>query len=304
MGGKRNKRKRRAERQKDSASAESKNKRQKKEKKSDDMSSSACLVFQDVMKPFLKKSKHDGENEDEEVSLAFFELANSPCVGFRVNEDDDNKPVQKKAADCIVLKQDTDACGNHTGGIVWETAYLLLQYILSTKRKLGNTLEVGSGCGLVGQVLAAKKVADKVVMTEHADVVPNLIFNVDQNQAILKNGATLQVSHLDWEKAEEEAEKSQHLKPHSFDTILGTDVVFTPKLVEPLWNTLKLMSHSKTNIFLCLQERCAASHKLLVEKAPSYKFRMEDITDQIDSIQSCRWGRALECRLFHITVVK
>lgn len=260
------------------------------------MSNSSCLVFQDVMKPFLKA---DGENEDEEVSLAFFELANSPCVGFRVNDTDNNNPQ-----DCIVIKQDTNACGNHTGGIVWETAYLLLQYILSSKRKLGNTLEVGSGCGLVGQVLAARKVADRVVMTEHADVVPNLSFNVEQNQEILKSVAPLQVSHLDWEKAEEEAKKSQHLKPHSFDTILGTDVVFTPKLVEPLWNTLKLMSHSKTNIFLCLQERCAASHKLLVEKAPAYDFYMEDITDQIDSIQSCRWGKALECRLFHITVVK
>lgn len=297
MSGEKNKRKRRVERnQVQEASPSKKVKKSSSEiENNEEMSFSSCLMFQDVMKDLLEKASDEEADQEEAVSLAMFELANSPAVGFQV----ETNPSSPKG---IVIKQDTSACGKHTGGIVWETAYLLLQFLLSTRTELGNTLEVGAGCGVVGQVLAAKNLAKRVVMTEHADVIPNLEENVKCNKSVLACGAPLHVSNLDWENYEEDSKKSDHLEPHSFDTILGTDVVFTPQLVEPLWRTLKYMSHSKTDIYLCLQERCAASHKLLLEKAPTYQFRMEDITSQVDSIPSCEWGQALECRLFHITV--
>jgi predicted nicotinamide N-methyase len=259
-----------------------------------DAKESSCQIFQDAMKKIDANSTKTAN--DEVILEAFFELANSPLVGFRINRREQDAP-------CVVIRQDIGTTA-HTGGIVWETAYLLLQYLLSKKMKLGRTLEVGAGCGLLGQVLAATKAATEVVMTEHDLLIQALTNNVERNQDLLKSRGCgpVHVHNLDWENYELDAANAEHLEAHSFDTIIGTDVVFTPKLVEPLWKTLQYMSHSKTNIYLCLQERCEASHKLLLQKAPSFTFQLKDITKELDSVPSCKWGQVMECRLFHVTL--
>ncbi|CAB9510380.1 Protein-lysine methyltransferase METTL21D [Seminavis robusta] len=264
----------------------------------------AAVIFQDAM----TKVKSNSENGDEEdVANVFFDLANSPMVGFRIDMESNGGKKKQQDQASIVVQQNIGTTA-HTGGIVWETAYLLLQYLLagSNRRPLGKTLEVGAGCGLLGQVLAAHNIVDQVVMTEHAIVTDtgHLATNVERNKDIWSQSAPVYVENLDWENYERDTAKSEHLIPHSYDTIVGTDVVFTPKLVEPLWKTLKYMSHPKTNIYLCLQERCEASHKLLLEKASSFHFHLTDITNQLESIPSCKWGKDLDCRLFHITVNK
>jgi len=330
MGGGKNKRKRRAERSKDNTTADSSGGKKPKTNSMD-----TCLYFQDVLKQYLhpNNSCRDREpdatvdDKEENISLAFFELANSPRVGFRTNFQDgvsSNNSAShgsSSASSAIVVYQDTSACEKHTGGIVWETSYLLLQYLLAAKSELGITLEVGAGCGLLGQVLAAHNgLCEKVVMTETEEVMDNLKANVERNQRNQEkdNGekdislkkkkkksarvTTLEVEQLDWEHVERDVQRAAHLEPHSCDTIVGTDVIFSPKLVEPLLKTLRYMSHSRTNIYLCLQERCAVSHQLLLEKAPVYGFDMSEITDELSSIPSCRWGQSLECRVFHIVL--
>lgn len=288
---------------------------------------SKCLIFQDVMKRFLDpttatpKSDNTNTNDEEqedrdgEISNIMFELANSPLVGYRVKPSTQKKKKiatnssSNKSTTTIVVQQDINA-KTHTGGIVWETAYLLLQY-LQTRDHLGKTLEVGAGCGMLGQVLAAQNLSDNVVMTEHEEVMQLLKSNLERNQTQQQrpndNDNDAPIIHacaLDWEQFERDVDASKHiLEPHTCDTVVGTDVVFSPKLVEPLWRCLQYMSHSKTNIYLCLQERCAASHKLLLEKASDYGFVLQDITRQFDDIPTCRWGTSLECRLFHITLL-
>ena len=240
---------------------------------------------------------------EEAVSDAFFELANSPLVGFRVTTEDENQEDQPPLPCEIIVRQNIGTTA-HTGGIVWETAYLLLQYLLSSKMKLGRTLEVGAGCGLLGQVLAAASSTTKeVVMTEHDLLIKDLMDNVERNEGLVKSrrSTPVHVHGLDWENYERDTKGACHLQPHAFDTIVGTDVVFTPKLVEPLWQTLQYMSHATTNIYLMLQVRCEASHKLLLEKAASFNFHVDDISNQLETNPSCRWGQALECRLFHVT---
>ena len=341
MSGKKNKRKRREERRQktstlppahptepstEKGSCENQDDGHGDKKKRKNMGDSAnrieegaeCLIFQDAMKAFLEqdkannnKSQEEHFDKDAEVSNTMFELANSPLVGFRIGKlpgsrTKDSKTSSISSSCTIAVKQDINACNNHTGGIVWETAYLLLQY-LQTKANLGTTLEVGAGCGMLGQVLAAQRIAKTVVMTEHKDVVPNLTSNLERNQEQLSSvqASPVHVCELDWEQFERDVQLSKDfLKPHAFDTILGTDVVFSIKLVDPLWKTLQFMSHAKTNIYLCLQERCAASHKLLLEKAAVYGFDMKDISTKFDEIPSCQWGSSLECKLFHITQIQ
>ena len=261
------------------------------------------LFFQDVVPLPTHRSQHEEEDNEDELSLAFFELANVRFVGYRLDDPKLIRKKRKKTTDSplsIVVRQDPSACGQHTGGIVWETSYLLISYLLSRQNFLGRTLEVGAGCGLLGQVLAGSGWAQNVVLTESAEVMVNLLNNIEQNKSTLcRKGRELAVGRqLDWEHPERDMERHpKDLRPHSFDTIVGTDVVFTPKLVEPLLITLRLMSHDATVIYLCLQVRCPDSHRLLLERAADHQWAIEDVSEDLASIPECSWGLHLGCCL-------
>jgi hypothetical protein len=286
---------------------------------------------------------------DANVSSVFFELANSPLVGYQV----DNK--------MIVIRQDSN-CKIHTGGIVWETSYLLAEF-LSKKYKnenslppLGKTLEIGAGCGMLGLILATKRLSSKVILTEASEVMSNLKDNVNAN---ITNSSTersdppedgtttlprqgihstiyqpacpqncVSVRQLRWDHLDTDikaaaidstdasgANAFHDLDPHSFDTIVGTDVVFSPSLVCPLLETISLMarkrSRSKRNkgqdksatlIYLCVQIRCADSHALLMSEASKYGLEVFDISEELKT-QNCEWGLDLECVMLKINVL-
>ena len=307
---------------------------------------SQILIFQDE----LEKNEHS-----EDPSLVFFELANADTVGYRLpsfffsassstnqsvsrrKQDDERKnslidsTLTKKSipSDVLVQVRQNSKAQTHTGGVVWETSYLLLGYLLHQRRRrrrrnhcLGKVVEVGAGCGLLGIALAVAGCAKEVIATEVDIVMPLLQENVKRNQSLLRqsqnnnnddnNNTSLRACPLDWTRFRKDAEAAG-LAPHSVDTILGTDVVFSPSLVEPLWETLQYLSHAKTIVYLCVQIRCAASHELLLAKASVYGFVMEQILKNDDESDSNddddnnnnsplpSWATDLECFLFRIT---
>jgi predicted nicotinamide N-methyase len=256
------------------------------------------LIFQDVViqEQQPQEDQDEPQYDAEALSLAFFELANVPVVGYRLAIHQQRKG---KKAVIVTVQQDTSACGNHTGGIVWETSYLLLNYLLHKNRstKLGRVLEVGAGCGLLGQVLATSGWCKKVVVTETKDVLANLVANLARNGGT-KRTKKPTVQQLDWLHYKTDA--VEDLKEHSFDTIVGTDVVFTPALVEPLLETLRFMAHQETVVYLCLQIRCEDSHQLLLDKATNYGWQLQDISHELAVRSQCAWGLVMECRLLKL----
>ncbi|KAL7457922.1 hypothetical protein ACHAWC_011201 [Mediolabrus comicus] len=247
-----------------------------------------------------------------------------------------NVGVDKEDA-MVIIKQHNDA-NAHTGGIVWETAYLLALFLSSkfgnnkADGGLGKTLEIGAGLGMLGLILAANKLASRVVVTETEEVMEILIDNVNQNviEAHDKKKSVhgtpyfpvcpkecISVRQLRWDclqddisyaAADRNREEENDLEPHSFDTIVGTDVVFSPSLVCPLLETIQCMARMKneysasTRIYLCLQIRCSDSHKLLFSEAHKYGLEVIDITDELSSI--CPWAVELECLLLQINVTR
>mmetsp|Transcript_20937 Transcript_20937/g.31732 ORF Transcript_20937/g.31732 Transcript_20937/m.31732 type:complete len:288 (-) Transcript_20937:1513-2376(-) len=251
-------------------------------------SKNSTLIFQDLITKEI-------EGDDESLSLAFFELANVSVVGYRLSPEQCRK---KKYSTSICVKQDLSACGNHTGGIVWETSYLLLNYLLQLQGKMGRVLEVGAGCGLLGQVLASSGWTKSVAMTETDEVLPNLHFNLKQNPTIVRKCSAHKLDWLDYKR-----DAVNELRKHSFDTLVGTDVVFSPCLVEPLLKTLKYMSHRDSVVYLCLQIRCEDSHKLLLEKADSFSWKLQDISQELAGKSDCSWGLEMGCCLLKLTPV-
>ena len=118
---------------------------------------------------------------------------------------------------------------------------------------------------MLGLVLASSGLCQKVVMTETTEVLPNLVNNMNLNvnnreidrhmnamseatQNPLETGS-ISVRRLRWDNVKKDILACQQdggsddLKSHSFDTIVGTDVVFSTKLVKPLLKTLQKLCH-------------------------------------------------------------
>jgi hypothetical protein len=170
-------------------------------------------------------------------------------------------------------------------------------------------LELGAGCGLLGLVLAAAKdVCSHVVLTETYAVMDQLKKNVDlwkNNYGVDNSGPPTRTNAtacaLCWNNLRMDIAKGDpHLARSSFDSIVGTDVIFTPALVRPLLQTMRSMAHDDTVIYLCLQVRCADSHTLFLEEARNiFGFEVEHI--DLNDIPECQWGVELECILLRLT---
>lgn len=305
----------------------------------------------------------DEENEDEDnndrgdtaITAADEEDTNKDEAAATLLKRKKRKRKRKRhetqCKPCIYIRQDMEqACGQHTGGIVWETSYLLLSYLLSlrggrkeddtTSTSSGNSkkkypcgrrvLEVGAGCGLLGLGIYHAQLAQHVILTETESVLPNLQYNVSQNnddddddetdtpddkkssksrrRTQPKGRRSLQVASLDWTRYQKDCQESQIL-PHSMDFIVGTDVVFSTRLVGPLLETLRYLSHETTTILLCLQERCPDAHQLLLSSCSngnhhSYGLSLQDITKQVTTeVPACQWGKDLDCCILKLQVI-
>lgn len=296
----------------------------------------SLLVFPDALEQrhgkeifqrgeFPENAEDSDDDDDETVSQVFFELANAAQVAYRIR----NVPLSSSSSasmsdisnDRLLFHQDVAACSQHTGGIIWETSYLLLEYLLDRSAAatdhwpphqliLGRTLELGAGVGFLGQCLAAENCCGTttVLLTETSRVLANLTANLALNQSTLlalRNRNPNDKVHavaLDWTSFRQDAAASNGLiVSGSFDTLLGTDVLFAKALVEPLLATARFISHAHTIWYLCVQIRCATAHTWFLERAPHYGFAVHDITADAVASPRCGWGRAMDCLVFRIT---
>jgi len=280
----------------------------------------ASLCFQDLLKSEYYESD---DRETQNVANVFFELANAKTVKYRISDENDDSSNPS----FITIGQDIRACGQHTGGIIWETSYLLLDYLLRARKENSSrqsrykkVIEVGAGCGLLGLGLHRSKIGERVWMTETNEVMANLLTNVKRNS---ESGSLI---HQSKASSEEEANMSYHftnnlhaccldwtrykadcddagIKAHSMDLVVGTDVVFSTRLVVPLLQTLRYLSNEKTLILLCLQERCKDSHEMLINECSDHGLKCEDISTKVTQTPGCEWGNDLECRILQFTAI-
>mmetsp|Transcript_32724 Transcript_32724/g.84854 ORF Transcript_32724/g.84854 Transcript_32724/m.84854 type:complete len:313 (-) Transcript_32724:8-946(-) len=210
----------------------------------------------------------------------FFELANRKVVRCTFSSVS------------IEVEQDTklhDSCG----GIVWETAYCLGKYAhrelaAATRSPCRNLrcLEVGAGCGLVGLSLAA--LGCSTVCTDVGPVLPLLRRNVHRNKGVVSG--KVDVAELDWTNDEHLRNLAQRAP---YDVIVGTDVVFAQRLVQPLIRVLQALSAPHTLIWICVQERCSAAFGEFVEALPQW-FQVHRVpVDELQFPDDC-------CILFHL----
>ncbi|KAJ3119995.1 Protein fam86a [Nowakowskiella sp. JEL0407] len=142
----------------------------------------------------------------------------------------------------VTTLEDTNIISNGTTGLrTWGASLTLAEYFLSSPELVSKTnriLELGSGCGMLGILLAI--LGANVTLTDtHQMVLDRLVENVSINFANAEaSGGSMSVLDFDWESEEfdilEEA-----------DLIVAADVVYHPDNIIPLCNVLKQFLFSR-----------------------------------------------------------
>ena len=227
---------------------------------------------------------------NEDSATALFELANATHVVFGVGGHD------------LTIQQDPAVVG--TGGCVWETSYLMAQWLRpqlearqATHGRRQRLLEVGAGCGLLG--IAAAHNGCEVLLTEQASAMANLRANVEANPPPGgggTSGGTARALELSWTSA---ADVATAAASGPWDVLTGTDVVYKAELVAPLLDALRRCATSTSVVYLCLQRRDADAHATLLRLAPCYWGRVVRVPFAEDE-QLARFECELECFLLQM----
>ncbi|XP_059481875.1 protein-lysine N-methyltransferase EEF2KMT [Neocloeon triangulifer] len=217
------------------------------------------IAFQ---KSFIKNLMDDLENSHCEMTERFFELY---CALLEKEKSKEKRAQYHHFKICneeikeikkIIIKCDENfLSGGTTGLSLWQAGFSLAEWALENKQRLygKNVLELGSGSGFTGLVIAAECKAQSVTLTDgHGKVLQQLVENIKLNCGETKEdglyhsellrakfGTTnLSVVNFLWENP-------SYAEIETPDLILAADVVYDPSVLKHLSKTLLLLLSKK-----------------------------------------------------------
>nr|XP_023911780.1 protein N-lysine methyltransferase METTL21A isoform X1 [Quercus suber]POF11118.1 protein-lysine methyltransferase mettl21d [Quercus suber] len=172
------------------------------------------------------------------------------------------------------LQFSQDPNSKHLGTTVWDASLVFVKFLekncrkgrfCPSKLKGKRVIELGAGCGVAGFGMAL--LGCDVVATDQVEVLPLLMRNIERNTSrILQMNpgsdsfGSIQVAELDWGN-------DDHVRAVDppFDYIIGTDVVYAERLLEPLLQTITALSGPKTTILLGYEIRSTNVHEQMLQ---------------------------------------
>ncbi|OWZ21572.1 hypothetical protein PHMEG_0003864 [Phytophthora megakarya] len=153
------------------------------------------------------------------------------------------------------------------GGSIWTSGELLAAHLELQREDYraifdgANVVELGSGTGYVGLMIAACFKPAHVYLTDLKTHVRGLQRNVQRNAGAVREGVKVHVSELSWGSSEQETcllesiatnDGSDNIEDVRVDVILGTDVAYLQELYDPLLHTMNRLVTTRTLILLGL----------------------------------------------------
>jgi predicted nicotinamide N-methyase len=144
-------------------------------------------------------------------------------------------------------------------------------------------LDLGTGiAGLTCALLGAD-----VTLTDTKEVLELLQRNVDANKSNIRGNVT--VLELDWNNGAKDFEK--------FDYVLGADLVFNIKVLEPLAKILQDVCSEQAKILFAHKPRHDEVDEQLFETLEKYNFTGDEFENFSVEGQLCEWIRLFTIRL-------
>ncbi|CEG42734.1 Predicted methyltransferase [Plasmopara halstedii] len=192
---------------------------------------------------FLKKFVDEIESVNGSLDDELVETLMNYVLSVKVSEDTLNAEAMHyvsytipKTEASIIVTCRVASVMNDVGLKIWEAGWLLAEYIIAHKSEFKDrkVLELGSGVGFTGMVLACVCHARHIVLTDYApSVMQNLRYNVELNMS--KFICPIQVQMLEWESWH--PQEADDEKP---DILLAGDCVYDIAAFPHLMRVLQL----------------------------------------------------------------
>ncbi|XP_048233963.1 protein N-lysine methyltransferase METTL21A isoform X1 [Ricinus communis] len=167
-----------------------------------------------------------------------------------------------------------DPNSKHLGTTVWDASMVFAKFLEKncrkgrfspSKLKGKRVIELGAGCGVAGFGMAL--LGCDVVATDQKEVLPLLMRNVERNTSRIMQMDTNSVSFRSIKVEELDWGNEDHIRAVDppFDYIIGTDVVYTEHLLEPLLQTIFALSGPKTTIMMGYEIRSTSVHEQMLD---------------------------------------
>lgn len=170
-----------------------------------------------------------------------------------VKEDNNSTPINIQIRG---YKTDADEVWKSTGLTLWRASDYLCQFQMDNLHLFQNKhiLEIGAGLGLNGILAwrASCSSNSEVCITDgDSDALVHLRDNVDRNRNTEdgndSNVGKVSCKQLIWGKETSEKFLSEIAKDQTYDVILASDIIYSPVIVEPLWETIQTLLKKPSN---------------------------------------------------------
>jgi predicted nicotinamide N-methyase len=211
---------------------------------------------------------------------AFFEMANSPIISFRITDSSPSSSTVSTSGSNLIHIEQKQELENSCGGIVWESAFALAEYLRkqnvfkkNKKHKIRDCIDIGAGTGFLGIWVHKQKripnipnIVERTVITDTMECFELMKRNVKRNFSESdESSKTIDVQPLDW-TSEKDLDALATTGRGKFDLLVATDVIFAERLVEPLIRCLKtLIDPDRGVCYVCAQPRDKVAFELFQE---------------------------------------
>lgn len=255
---------------------------------------------------------HTMENEDEEwiesptgwglkeevdgsVLIGLFAASDNQQEQFTYRIHVDERTTTSKTVQLRGFKLDSDETSRSTGVTLWQASPRLSDYLQSHPESCirdKSVLELGAGlglCGITAHCLGAKTVVmtDGDTQTLH-QMRENVKLNCVENYVVSEphSHSIISCKQLIWGSPHMEQFRVQH---GQFDTIIGTDIIYSQDSVQPLFDTVAYLLDKPAGQFVLSRysKWNNVTDEVVIEAA---KLRGLECTHPSDGIFVFRWN--------------
>jgi predicted nicotinamide N-methyase len=192
-------------------------------------------------------------------------------------------------------KTGADAVWKSTGLTLWRASHYLCQYQVEHPQLFaGNVLELGAGLGLNG-ILGWKIMCqyynasypkesnhNSVCITDgDSDALVHLRENIQRNRMNSSSSCDndtpeITCHQLLWGLSTSQTFLNHVARNKKYNTIIASDVIYAPSIVEPLWETIQtLLDNDGVFVMAFARRKVPVSIELVLESAEGHGFRYE-----------------------------